>query len=85
MNTEQRNNLLYEALETELGGVENHKTAISCAVNEDLKKEWEEYLEHTTRHVEIVEALFENLDLDTQAQTPRRKIVKHIGDSLVMV
>lgn len=83
MNKEQRNNLLYEALETELGGVEIYKTAVSCAVNEDLKKEWNEYLEQTTKHVRVVEGLFEKLELDPQAQTPGRKIVKHIGDSLV--
>ncbi|MBK9152954.1 MAG: hypothetical protein IPM25_01825 [Chloracidobacterium sp.] len=83
MNKEQRNNLLYEALETELGGVEIYKTAVSCAVNKDLKKEWNEYLEQTTKHVQVVKELFEKLELDTKTETPGRKIVKHIGESLV--
>lgn len=83
MNVEQRNELLYQALETELGGTEIYKTAISCAVNPDLKKEWEEYLEHTTKHVEIVQGIFDQLGLDKGKDTPGRKVVRHIGDSLV--
>ena len=54
MKTEQLNQLLYEALETEMGGVQVYKTAIRCAVNEELKEEWEEYLQQTQKHVEIV-------------------------------
>ncbi len=49
MKNEQLNQLLYEALETEMGGVQVYKTAIRCAVNEDLKEEWEEYLEQTQK------------------------------------
>ena len=45
MQTEQLKQLLYEALETEMGGVQVYETAIRCAVNEDLKEEWERYLE----------------------------------------
>ena len=40
MKPEQVNELLYQALETELGGVEIYTTAIQCAVNEELKEEW---------------------------------------------
>jgi ferritin-like metal-binding protein YciE len=79
----QRNELLYQALETELGGVEIYTTAVSCAVNKDLKKEWEEYLEQTKHHVEVVEGIFADLGLDTNASSPGRDIVKHIGESLV--
>jgi hypothetical protein len=45
--------LLYQALETEKGGVEVYTTALRCAVNKDLKEEWEKYLEQTRNHVEI--------------------------------
>jgi len=41
MKKQQLNELLYEALETELGGVQVYETAIRCAVNENLKEEWE--------------------------------------------
>jgi len=83
MNREQVNELLYQALETELGGVEVYTTALTCAVNKDLKKEWDEYLEQTRNHVEIVANLLETLGLDPQAETPGRGVVRHIGKALV--
>jgi len=83
MKKEQRNELLYQALETELGGVQVYTEAVRCAVNKDLKEEWEKYLEQTQRHVEIVESIFDTLGLDKAAMTPGRKVVKHIGESLV--
>lgn len=83
MKNEQLNQLLYEALETELGGVQVYKTAIRCAVNEDLTQEWEKYLGQTEHHVEIVEDLFQKLNLDPQTETPGRQVVRHIGQSLV--
>jgi rubrerythrin len=83
MKTEQLNQLLYEALETEMGGVQVYKTALRCAVNEDLKEEWSKYLEQTERHVEIVRELCQKFGLDPDAETPGRKVVRHIGESLV--
>jgi len=83
MKKEQRNELLYQALETELGGVQIYTTAVSCAVNADLKEEWEKYLEQTTHHVEVVEGVFAKLGLDTATETPGRQVVRHIGQSLV--
>lgn len=83
MKTEQRNELLYQALETELGGVKVYTTALSCAVNKDLKEEWEKYLEQTENHVKIVLTVFEKLGLDPKTETPGRAVVRHIGGSLV--
>jgi hypothetical protein len=83
MKKEQRNELLYQALETELGGVQVYSTAITCAVNQDLKTEWSKYLDQTKRHVEIVTGLLEMFSLDPQDETPGRKVVGHIGKSLV--
>lgn len=83
MKTEQRNELLYQALETELGGVQVYTTALRCAVNRDLKKEWQEYLDQTKNHVQIVRAIFEKVGLDPETETPGRKVVRHIGESLV--
>ena len=80
---EQIKPLLYEALETEIGGVQVYKMALRCAVNEDLKKEWQEYLEQTQKHEQIVRELLEKLALDPEAETPGRKVVRHIGESLV--
>jgi rubrerythrin len=83
MNQEQLHELLYQALETEQGGIAVYSTALRCALNDDLKKEWQEYLEQTTRHETIVRSLFENLGLDAAADTPGRQVVRHIGESLV--
>jgi rubrerythrin len=83
MKDEEVRELLYQALETELGGVQVYQTALRCAVNEDLKKEWEEYLEQTQNHVRVVENVFTQFDLDPAVETPGRLIVRHLGESLV--
>lgn len=83
MKNEQFNQLLYEALETEIGGVQVYENAIQCAINDDLKEEWQEYLDQTQKHEQIVRGLFEKFGLDPEAETPGRKVVRHIGQSLV--
>jgi rubrerythrin len=83
MNNDQLHELLHQALETELGGVEVYETALRCVKNDDLREEWQKYHEQTTHHVEIVRGLFEAFDLDPKAVTPGRSVVRHIGRSLV--
>jgi hypothetical protein len=83
MHKEQIAELLYQALETEEGGVKIYETALKCAQNEDLREEWEEYLEHTREHVEIVREAMEAFGLDPSVESPGRLVVRHIGDSLV--
>jgi rubrerythrin len=75
--------LLCQTLEVELGGVKIYETAISCAVNEDLRKEWTEYLEETRRHVEVATGLLKEFGIDPGTMTPGRKVVRHLGQSLV--
>lgn len=75
--------LLYQALETEKGGVHIYTTALRCALNDDLKQEWNEYLEQTKQHVQIVSDVLRGMNLDPETETPGRKIVRHIGASLV--
>ncbi len=75
--------LLYQALETEKGGVQIYATALRCAVNEDLREEWQKYLEQTNNHVQVVTDVMKSVGLDPEAETPGRKIVRHIGTSLV--
>ena len=82
-DAEQLQELLYQALETELGGIEVYRTALECARNDDLKKEWKEYLAQTTRHRDILLRVFQTLGLDPDAQTPGRGVVAHLGASLV--
>jgi hypothetical protein len=83
MKNDQVTELLLQALETELGGVEIYRTAIKCALNDDLKEEFTKYLAQTTHHVEVVEGIFADLGLDTAATSPGHKVVHHIGNSLV--
>ena len=75
--------LLYQALETEKGGVQIYSTALRCAVNPDLKEEWNKYLEQTKTHVQTLTDILRALDLDPDAETPGRKVVRYIGTSLV--
>ena len=83
MKDEQVRELLYQALETELGGVQVYTTALKCVENEDLKEEWEEYLEQTKNHVQIVQNVLTKLGLNPKEETPGRKVVRHIGEALV--
>jgi rubrerythrin len=80
---EQFGELLYQALETELGGVQVYEAAVACAVNEELKKEWQEYLEQTRNHVQIVTDLLKDLGLDPNHETPGRQIVREKAATLV--
>ena len=83
MKDEQVRELLYQALETEIGGVQVYTTALRCAENEDLKEEWEKYLDQTKSHVTIMEDVLTKLDLDPNEEIPGRKVVRTIGEALV--
>jgi hypothetical protein len=75
--------LMYQLLETEMGGVQIYRTALECAVNDDLRKEWTEYLQQTERHVGIARALLGRMGLDPDADLPARVLVRHNGQALV--
>jgi rubrerythrin len=79
----QIEDLLYQALETELGGVEVYRMALLCAKNAELKEEWTKYLAQTERHVDVVRGIFEALGLDPEATTPGRQIVRDKAKGLL--
>lgn len=79
----QLNELLYQALETERGGIKIYETALTCAQNEGLTDEWEEYLEQTRTHEQVLLKVFRELGLNPETSSPGREVVAHIGDSLV--
>jgi rubrerythrin len=83
MKAEQVRELLYQALETERGGIKIYETALRCVQHEKLKKEWEEYLDQTRRHEQVVLKVFESFELDPDRDTPGREVVRHQGESLV--
>ncbi len=80
---DQLHELLFQALETELGGVQVYEAALKCAQNDDVKKEWTEYHEQTRRHVELVEEALQAYGLDPATETPGRQVVRTIGSALV--
>jgi rubrerythrin len=75
--------LVLQALETERGGIQIYETALTCAANDDLREEWDKYLEQTRRHEQVMTQLCEALGFDPEEETPGRGVVRHIGESLV--
>lgn len=82
-DTDQVTELLYQALETELGGEQIYEQAVSAAQNSDLKKEWSKYLKETKNHQKILLGVFQELGLDPEVETPGRAVVRLLGESLV--
>ena len=80
---DQVHELLYQALETEKGGIAVYETALKCVQHDQLREEWQEYLEQTRNHERIVLKVFEAFELDPDADSPGRRVVRHIGESLV--
>jgi rubrerythrin len=83
METRQFENLILQALEHEKGGVKVYETALKCVVNDDLRQEWEKYLDETRSHVQTLADVCRSLEIDASAETPDRKIVRHLGAALV--
>lgn len=83
LDSAQFEELMLQALETELGGLQVYTAAIACAVNDDLRAEWTSYLEETQRHHDVLLAVFDTLKLDPRQRSPGREVVAHIGASLV--
>jgi len=83
MNREQLIELLYQSLETERGGIKIYETAVQCAQNDDLKKEWGKYLDETRNHEVVMLRVLDGFGLDAQTETPGRRIVRSKGEALV--
>jgi len=84
MVSAQVKELLLQSLEHERGGVLVYQTALECVINDDLRTEWEKYLDQTETHVDVLTGTCEALGLDPDEMTPGRKIVQHTGKSLVI-
>lgn len=83
MNDSQVKELLLQSLEHERGGVKLYAAALKCVRNDDLKGEWEKYLAESRRHVQILEEVFQTLELDPEEMSPGRKVVATLGQSLL--
>ena len=80
----QLKELLLQSLVHERGGVMVYQTALECALNDDLREEWEKYLEQTQNHVQVLTTACVSLGLDPGEMTPGCMIVQHMGKSLVV-
>ena len=83
MDQAQLTELLYQALETEQGGVKIYENAVRCAQNDDLKKEWGEYLEQTRNHEVVMLRVLDGFGLDPTTETPGRQIIRQKAQTLV--
>ncbi len=83
MNRTKVDEFLCEALETERGGVKIYETAINCAQNVDLRKEWEKYLGETRRHEQILGEICSEFGINPEKETSGRKIVRSYAETLI--
>jgi ferritin-like metal-binding protein YciE len=83
VSPEQLDELLLQAIETELGGIQVYESAIRCAQDEELKEEWTKYLEQTRNHERILTDVFQQRGLDVMQESPGRRVVRGLGESLV--
>ena len=83
MNDAQVTELLYQALETEIGGQQVYEAAIECAQHPDLVEEWTKYLEETRTHETILRETFETIGMDPEVETPGRAVLRKKATALV--
>jgi hypothetical protein len=83
MRDDQLHELLFQALETELGGARVYEEALRGVKDDDLRGEWNHYHDQTVRHVAIVKGILSAFGLNATTETPGRLVVRHIGTSLV--
>lgn len=83
MNNEQVQELLLQSLEHERGGIAVYQAALQCALNNELRAEWEQYLSQTQEHEAILIEACNTIGLDSEKETPGRQVVRLLGKSLV--
>ena len=83
MNHDQVKDLVLQSLEHEMGGVRIYEAAIGCALNDDLREEWQKYLEETRTHVALLQGVCEAMGVHPNDQVPSREVVRTVGAALV--
>ena len=83
MKQEQVIELLLQALEHERGGVKIYETALECVLNDDLREEFEKYLEETRNHEQVLMDLCGAMEIDPEMETTGRDVVRTVGGALV--
>jgi hypothetical protein len=85
MDRSNLDELLLQAMETELGGEQLYLAAIENAVSPEVRKEWTKYLEETRTHQEVLVRVFAAGGLDVDAESPGRELVRAKGEALVSI
>ena len=83
MDDAQVRELLYQALETEIGGQLVYEAAIGCAENRDLREEWSKYLAETRTHEATLREVFDRIGMDAEADSPGRRVLRFKAAGLV--
>jgi rubrerythrin len=83
MNQETVIDLLLQSLEHERGGIKVYEMALQCVQNSDLRGEFQKYLRETQNHERVLMDLCTALEIDPEAPTPGREVVRMMGASLV--
>ncbi len=83
MKQDQVNELLYQALEVEMGGQKIYQQAIECAANDDVREEWQKYLSETENHERVLRDLFAKIGLDPETESPGREVVRLKAQALI--
>jgi rubrerythrin len=84
MMSPQLKELLLQSLVHERGGLLIYRTALECVVQDELREEWEKYLQQTQHHVEVLTRVCTTLGLDPGEMTPGCQIVQENGKALVV-
>jgi len=83
MEQAQLKELLLQSLEHERGGIQVYETALECVLDENLKEEFQKYLDQTRRHEELLLGVCRELGVDPEEGSPGRQVVKQLGGALV--
>jgi len=83
MDEEQLKELLLQSLEQEIGGVQVYEMALKCALNDELREEWEKYLQQTQGHELVLRTTLQQIGIDPEEETPGRMILRSLGEALV--
>ncbi len=83
MNQQVVIELLLQSLEHEQGGIKVYETALQCVQNDDLKEEFQKYLEQTRNHEQILIKVCNALEIDPETKIPAREVVSTVGNALV--
>lgn len=75
--------LVLQTLAHERGGVQVYETALGCVQRKGLRTEWDEYLDQTRTHVEILQRMCAELQIDPDEETAGVRAARHLCQALV--